>query len=229
MINRIRSLYPTTEFTPSWNFPIYTDQWLEVEKIDKIRSWLLDREEEFIATFPYHHDGGAALGKDSVTSRHGLYSLFWFEKDIPEIMDLLKFIRESYVKFITEENAIPRDSYIVSWFNVARKDQDIKQHAHGADHESYLSGNIHLDTYDTYNTFISPYDDRSAFIRDNVKGGISIFPSCVPHYSSVYEGEEPRVSIAFDLRIKPTKQYGFGVESIPFMDTNIYNQLTAES
>ena len=34
---------------------------------------------------------------------------------------------------------------------------------------------------------------------DNIKGGLVLFPSVINHATDVYKGEEPRVSIAFDL------------------------------
>ena len=42
----------------------------------------------------------------------------------------------------------------------------------------------------------------------NVKGGLTFFPGYVEHYVPVYEGEEPRVSLAMDIYVYMPPLFG---------------------
>jgi len=224
-IAKIKSPDAKTEFAPTWNFPIGMDSWADHDKIDTIRNWLISQEQVFINRYPVHHDGGTGLGDASVTARHGKYNLFQFNKECPELDDMLNFIRIAYLKFMASQDGNWRELQLYSWFNIARAGESIGEHGHGADPESYLSGNMHLDTYNTTNTYKSPFDSTSNVVIGNNKGDITLFPSCVPHWSDAYQGDTPRVSIAFDLRPK-VNNYVSITKSVPFMDQSIFNTIT---
>lgn len=223
-IARIKSLHPATEYTPSWNFPVGVAQWKDTATIDTIREWLISKEDHFITTYPIHHDGKTGLGNDSVTARHGTYNLFHMIDELPEFAKLLEFLQISYIQFIQTDQTSLRDLHIFSWYNIARKGNRIEEHAHGADHESYLSGNMHFDDYHTANTYSSPFDPRSNVTFRNAKGGLTMFPSCLPHESDVYNDEKLRVSFAFDLRLS-ADLYTNKPQSHPFMNAEIFESL----
>ena len=73
---RIKSFHPLTEFSPSWNIPIWLTQWSEPEKVDTVRKTLEDDEENILKEFDYANSGGTGLGPDDVTTRFGKYNIF---------------------------------------------------------------------------------------------------------------------------------------------------------
>ena len=61
---RIKSFHPQTEFSPSWNIPIWLTQWSEPEKVDIVRKTVEDDEENILKEFEYANSGGTGLGPD---------------------------------------------------------------------------------------------------------------------------------------------------------------------
>jgi len=225
-IFRIKSPHPKTEYAPNWNFPVGVAGWTDFEKIDTIKNFLLSKE-DYILSLPITNDGGTKLGNDTVTSRHGSYNLFHFADELPEINDWLKFAQNAYLDFVSQDMASVQELYMFAWYNIARKGDSIGEHAHGADFDSYLSGNMHFDDYATINSYMSPFDRRSQVSFKNFKGGLTFFPSCLPHKSDVYTGDALRVSIAFDLRLAEN-QYISHPLATPFMNTEIFQTLIKE-
>ena len=223
-IIRLKSLHPETEYAPQWNIPLYQSEWNEFQKLDTIRDALLRNEQKFIDDLEYHQDGGTGLGENSVTSRFGRYNLFHYTDMCPELGELLTFFRRSYVNFITEDTTTIRDLDIVCWFNVVRNGEKIQEHNHGSGHNSYLSGNFHLDDYDTHTYYKSPFDPVMAAPFNNEKGVLTIFPSFLTHGTTEHNSTNERVSIAFDLRLVDN-EYNEFLNSVPFMTKEIYDTL----
>jgi len=48
---------------------------------------------------------------------------------------------------------------------------------------------------------VSPYN-RKKYSSENKKGKITLFPNWLEHYTDVYEEDDTRVSIAFDIITK---------------------------
>lgn len=199
-VARIKSLHPYTEFGPNWNIPIYHNVFQEYDVIDTIRNWLIENEQKFL-DLPVHNDGGTGLGDESVTSRFSTYNLFDYIEECPSLQHLLDFFRFSYVDFIDKENGMIRELDFLCWFNIIRPGEEIKIHKHGSGPDVYISGNLHLDDYDTKTFYLSPYDEQNAHVSHNLKGGLTLFPTYLEHGATKYEGEGLRVSIAFDLRL----------------------------
>jgi hypothetical protein len=88
--------------------------------------------------------------------------------------------------------------YVQCWANVLRKGQRIKPHQHWNSKYTYLGGHICLDDYDTHTYYINPYT-RKTFDTKNVKGKVYLFPNWLEHYTDTYEGDDVRVTIAFDI------------------------------
>lgn len=203
MLRIIRSMDPLTEFTPTWNIPIWTTQYDNAAHIDSMRDWIIDNEQSIIDKYSgleskYVSDGGTGLGSDSLTAQYNKFNLFKDAANVPEFHDLLKFIRAEYGKFMVELNAPVRACSMYAWANVMRTGQKIKRHNHGGYHYSYISGNMHFDNYDTTTRYYNPFDSLY-YDFDNVKGGLTFFPSYVYHSTGEFAADGKRVSMAFDL------------------------------
>ena len=100
---------------------------------------------------------------------------------------------------MNEYKTQPRKLIMFCWANVLRKNQPINIHAHGAKHFSYLSGNLHFEKYDTNTVYHNPVNPRMVYKTENVAGGLTVFPSYIFHQADAYQGDQQRVSMAFDL------------------------------
>ena len=79
-----------------------------------------------------------------------------------------------------------------------RKGQHMNEHRHSSRFSGYLSGNMHLDNYQTTTT----YKHLNNWVElTNIKGGLVMFPSQLLHSTSTHIEKNERVSIAFDLHI----------------------------
>jgi hypothetical protein len=225
-IFKIKSQLPVTDYAPSWNISIGNTVWQDADKIDSIKNWLLANEDMIKEKYPVSTIGGdTGLGADSISSRIGMYNLFDFTEELPELKDLLKFLQTSYINFVKTEYASVYDLVLVSWVNILRSGENIREHVHSASNISYLSANLHLDNYSTQTIYKSPYERFNDFAFDNVKGGLTIFPSYVPHTTSEYTNlDVPRVSIAFDLRLPYTVPQDQPNHN--FMSREIFEQLS---
>ena len=203
MIARLKSLHPYTEYAPSWDIPLYMNVLQNYDIVDNVRNWLIENEQKFL-DLPVHNDGGTGLGEDSVTSRFSTYNLFDYTDQCPELAEVLDFFRFSYVDFMDKEHNYNRELDFMCWFSIIRPGEEIKIHKHGSGPDVYLSGNLHLDDYDTETFYLSPYDEQNGHALPNQKGGLTLFPSYVSHGATKYEGDSLRVSIAFDLRLPNT-------------------------
>lgn len=222
IIQRIKSKLPLTEYAPKWNYPLGLETYQNTENIDIIKNWLIENENEF-KKLPYTNDGGTGLGEDSVTTRYGQYNLFDYSDQLPQLDDFLRFLRLAYLDFIYQDGTDICSNDIVCWFNILRNGEEISEHAHGNSYDVYLSGNFHLDDYNTKTFYRCPQSPNLYFNVDNVKGGLTLFPSCLPHGIEIYEGTSPRVSIAFDLRV--TSENRLDYKARPFMNEEIYKTL----
>jgi|TARA_B110000977_G_C11015275_1_gene469195 hypothetical protein len=223
-IMRLKSLHPITEYSPQWNIPFYHAVWNDSDKINTIREGLLRNEQKFLDGFEWHKDAGTGLGPDSVTTRHGRYNLFDYIDDMPELEEMQTFLRKMYINFIEEDNASIRDCEIVCWFNILRDGEQFEEHYHGSAPDAYLTGHVYLDDYKTESYYKSPYDMANALPVPNNKGGAIIFPSYVTHGTTPVEGDEVRVSIAFDIRL-PTTLNNKEMNCRPFMNSEIWESL----
>lgn len=210
----LTSLEPMTPYAPNYKYFITRAIWDETEKIDKIKKYLLSKEKHILQNINFNNDGGTGLSTKDLTSRHSNYNVFDFIKELPELNDLLNFLKKTYLEYIKISNTQEYKLKINCWFNVLRKGQKMKMHTHGGHAWSYLSGNIHLDNYHTQTSY--QFIDKFVSL-DNVKGGLAIFPNVISHETSEYKDDEPRVSIAFDLHIKDAQNL---IEDVQYRDFN---------
>ena len=182
---------PKTRFAPIFNFNIYENN-VDVRNIKDI---ILSKEQEIINTNPYTSDWNTGLGCNSMTSRSNCYNVLKWK----EAYFLKEVIRSSHDNFITTLGYDWEDKiYVQCWANVMRKGEKIKQHQHWTSEYTYLGGHICLDNYDTHTYYINPYNRKSIDTK-NEKGHVYLFPNWVEHYTDTYEGDDSRVTIAFDI------------------------------
>lgn len=200
MLSVQKSQAPLTEFSPYWKIPFYTEKYTNVENINKIRTWILENEKRLVEKYKSKSrgSGGTGLSNESLTAQYNSFNLFLETQEIPEFQDLLNFIRSAYKNFMQEYKTEIRECYLWCWANVIRKGESISIHNHSSCEYSYISGNIHLDDYETVTKYFHPYE-RYTFNFPNVGGKMTMFPSYLFHETDEYHDETPRVSIAFDL------------------------------
>ncbi len=76
-ITRLKSQQPVTPYAPSWDAPLGFAQWDQKDKIDTIRNFLIEKEEE-VLKLPWQGQGRTGLDEDKVTTRYGRYHVFDF-------------------------------------------------------------------------------------------------------------------------------------------------------
>ena len=221
-ILRLKSEHPISPYAPIWNAPIGFAQWEETDKVDTIREFLLVKEKQILIDLPYRNDGRTGLDSNNVTTRHGRFNTFEFKDECPEIGDLLKWLKFCYFNYIMQDGTRPYNLRIGSWFNVIRKGDCITKHRHSAMFSAYLSGNMHLDDYETCTYYEHMEQGQEV---SNFKGGMTLFPSYVEHAVPEYTGTTPRVSIAFDLYLDLPPYYSVGENIISEEFFNIENDL----
>lgn len=183
---------PKTIFAPTYRWHMYEGE----VQVKDIRDTILKRENEIINTHEYESDWNTGLGKNSMTSRSSSYNLLdWEEAD--HIRDI---IRNSHDNLVTtlDANMWEDKIYVQCWANVLRKGQKIKPHQHWNSQYTYLGGHICLDDYNTHTHYVNPYTKKT-FKSKNEKGKVHLFPNWLEHYTDPYEGDDVRVTIAFDI------------------------------
>jgi len=160
--------------------------------IDYLKKKILKEEKKIIKKYPpvgYDNqptDGETGLGLDSLTSRYYHFNVLnWDGTE-----QLAKEIKRCYNTF-TESN---QDIYVQCWANVMRCGQKINPHKHNYIPErNIISGNlvIHSNEMNTY------YEGSAV---PNKISSLTLFPGTVYHWTDTYEGQEERITIAFDIR-----------------------------
>ena len=89
------------------------------------------------------------------------------------------------------------------------KGQNISLHLHDVTPTCYLGGHITVQCDDTYTGYTHPAlipildegSDNKSFVHQskNKVGKITLFPNHIPHFTNTHEGDEERITIAFDL------------------------------
>lgn len=190
-------------FAPEWEYVI-TEQTIEKINYKNLSKFLLKIEKEIIKKFKSSHDGYTGLGNKSVTSRYKYYNLFNYKNE--EIIKLKKYIIDAHNNLLNNYKLpLPNNLWAQCWFNVLRKGEQIKPHIHGTDPNCYLSGHFMVKCQETNTIFINPQNqinEPSIYKSNNKEGKMTLFQSCIPHYTDKQIDKEERISIAFDLSLK---------------------------
>ena len=102
---------------------------------------------------------------------------------------------------------IPDELYVQCWYNVLRYGQQMQKHLHSTHEQAYLSAHFTVKCGNTSTVYVNPanqLNDPQSIKKKNKPGTLTIFPECVPHYTTKHRSFKPRITIAMDLRtIKP--------------------------
>lgn len=211
-----------TPFAPEWEYFIAES---DVENVDfnEIARIILSKEKDIIQKYPSGNisvDAYTGLGEDSLTSKWQHFNVFKWQE--PEILKLKKEVFNQYLALL-ETLKVPRSRvYAQCWANVLRKGQDIKQHLHAFHPWTYISGHITVQCDDTCTAYVSPVNqnlnnDAEVYYQKNTPGHLTFFPSHIPHFTTVHNGDKERISIAFDLIVNNTKSDGtIDYNTVPF-------------
>ena len=201
---------PVTKCAPNLKIPLYKSSEGSDDLYQKLTDQLLTFEkqiatESLVSEVPKND-------KDPYqwTQHWKQHSIFWdkpvkggdhFERFAmsPELEKLFHIIRKHYLLYLKELNYPRIKCYIHGWANILRKGEWVSLHHHMADAHTYISGTYYLTTVATNLKLINPIRVDQTDVFPTQKGNIIMFPSYVPHESSIYEGDELRISIAFDL------------------------------
>tara|TARA_B100000530_G_scaffold271162_1_gene183850 strand:- start:61 stop:678 length:618 start_codon:yes stop_codon:yes gene_type:complete len=170
----------------------------------KIAKKVLEEEPKIIKEFPPLQgdgsigDAGTGLGDKSLTARFYWYNVL----DWPEAECIKDWIYKGYEKF---SGGKADKLFVKCWANVMRKGEQVLPHTHSPymiDPQELMSGNLTIQTDGSTTTNYSNYGRIPECIR-NVEGVMHFFNSGTEHWTSRYEGEGERITIAFDLMSEP--------------------------
>ena len=199
---------PLTPFAPQWEYSVGYENISNFIDCPKIANLILSKEKNIISTFPpvkrSSIDGYTDLGPNSLTSRYGYYNLIdWPEIEIKILRDR---IAEFHQKFLKKLNIkIFNTVSIKGWANVMRKGEKINPHLHNVKPNAYLSGHVTIQCKNTSTYYINPVNqlnEPEVQQIKNVPGEITLFPTCMPHYTDTHNASTERITIAFDLSLK---------------------------
>ena len=83
-----------------------------------------------------------------------------------------------------------------------RQGEQIKPHLHSTHSDSYLGGHIVVQAQKTQTHYINPVNqinEPAVHSSLTTVGKISLFRSCMAHYTDAHTSDKPRITIAFDL------------------------------
>ena len=208
-IFNFKSNPPLTPFAPQWDYSVGHENISNFIDCPKIANIILSKEKNIISKFPpvkkSSLDGYTDLGPNSLTSRYGHYNLIeWPEIEIKILRDKIVEFHQKFLKNLNIK--IPNTFSITGWANVMRQGEKINPHLHNVKPNSYLSGHVTIQCKNTSTYYINPVNqlnEPEVHQIKNVPGEITIFPSCMPHYTDTHNSASTeRITIAFGLSLK---------------------------
>ena len=221
ILKEFRSKRPISPFAPNWFFHVGEKDFTDID-CDKLKDYLLSKLDEVLSIEDdsiNDHAYGTQIGKDTTTARSGLYNIFsWDHPEIDKLKDNITEFHHEYYKQSLEKNDLPPELWVNGWMNVMKKGQVIRKHAHGYLEWTYLSGHFTVQSSDTQTVYVNPYEhmtdsrmtkdlksgvlDRYShrlYAADNIAGRMALFPSFVPHFTTTHDGDDYRITLAFDM------------------------------
>jgi hypothetical protein len=194
-----------TPYAPTWNFSLGSEELpINVENLSKT---CLEKERE-IKKLPLarkndgkYTDGFTGLGKNSTTARFSQYNVL--EWNTPETNSLKNHAKRC-IRYYNDMlgNPTPEHLWVRCWVNILRFGQRINPHMHTVKANSYLSGHFTIQCRNTSTCYINPVNvlnDPEVIENKNHPGEFTIFPSCVPHYTTRHYSFIPRITLAMDF------------------------------
>jgi hypothetical protein len=177
-----------------------------------ISTFLINKEQYILNTYPFVADFGTNYGATAVTTRTGTYNVF--NMRCTELEDLLVFINSAFIDYTT--NVMPSDAYnegitdpaISAWLHVIKETEAVNTHKHSVEYStgwSFVAGVYCLSSTNTTTVFNSKTDSLSS---NDVNGTLTLFP---PHYNYYTINNTPgssNVFISFDIFFKKSHAQG---------------------
>lgn len=193
----------TTSFSPSIRIPFWTS-YMEEDLIKPFIQKLVEYENKVVANYDGMSRGaGTGLSNISMTTQHHTYNLFSWTED-PFMNQLKKEVTRAVRDMWDLKEGGPLPSiYGKCWANVLRKSEKINRHVHKTHEGSFLSGHVTLQHQNTSTMYEYVFFDHIVNRNANETGKITVFPSYVYHWTSVYECEiMPRITLGFDILLE---------------------------
>ena len=196
-------------FAPEWDYYMAEDFIVDIDFND-LTKFLLNKKEE-ILKIPHTirlnkiSDGYTGLGEKSTTARSGNYNIFNLDNEnIYKLKNNILTMHRKFLTFFKQE--LPKELYIQSWVNIMNKGQKINIHLHDMSPDTYLGGHVCVQVDDTSTYYVNPINqinDPETFKSENKVGKITLFQNNIPHYTDEHKYDKKRITIAFDLALKP--------------------------
>lgn len=198
---------------PEWNY-FMCETFIENINLKNLSKYLLKKEKDILKLQSSKDinnnltDGYTGLGLKSVTSKFKNYNLFTFKNK--EIDKLKKEIIKKHNLFIQALGLeLPKTLYGQCWYNILRKNEEIKIHSHGFHPDIYLGGHFCVQTKDTSTFFVSSINqinEPNVYESKNENKKLNLFQNFIPHYTNKNNYNIPRITIAFDLSLVKNSQ-----------------------
>jgi hypothetical protein len=161
---------------------------LNKEECEKIKTFILNNEERIKSLGPDIYEG---TSDNSLTGRYSVYNFMY---DLPGDIIIPK-LKEIFIK---DKLNFPIN--IQSWANIFRKNEGIKKHAHSNDpKDNFICANLFIYGDETIGTtFI--INEKHINYKNNI-GEIMFFPCNLEHYVNKNEGNDIRITMAFDIHL----------------------------
>ena len=190
-------------FAPEWDNHLVESMITNINA-SKLSLYLQKKEKE-ILKLKASNDGYTGL-TNHTTTRHKEYNIFNFKNK--EIQQLKKEIIKVHNKFLKKLDYKPVKSlYLKGWYNIMKKNEFIKPHAHSWDEDTYLGGHFCVQCNNTSTYYINPINqlcEPAVYKSKNKIGRLTLFQNFIPHYTDMHKGNNKRITIAFDLSIIPS-------------------------
>ena len=114
-----------------------------------------------------------------------------------DISELKKVHVKEYAKFTGSLNE--PTAYLGCWATLTRKGRQVFPHTHSF-HNFHMIGHVSINAEPSTTTYLWKDSDNKEYQVpiENINGAVQVTRS-VNHHSSVWEKDEPRVTIAFDV------------------------------
>jgi len=213
---KFKSEKKNTPFAPEWEYFIWESLDTSIN-YTSLKNFILRKEKEILNVPISIYDGNftdghTGLGKESLTSRFQNYNFLKFKnKEVQKIKGLIIDTHETFLNAINYN--FKSKFYIQCWANLMRKGEQIKPHIHSVSPDTYLSGHLCVQCEDTSTHYICPQNQLNnpeTISSKNKTGKITLFQSCIPHYTDKHNSNKERITIAFDIfLVKHEKNYDF--------------------
>ena len=209
IIKNFKSDEPQTPFAPKWNYFIAESHVgiVDIQYWTHVRELILEKEKQIINnTQPTKTDGiettdgYTGLGDNSLTSRFNSFNVLKWKEDL--INPIRDSIKRTYFELLDTYGLQREKCWLQCWANVMRKGEQIKPHLHSVTPYSYLGGHIHVTNNNTSTFYMNPVNqlnDPETYESKNEPGKLTLFQSCIPHYTSINNDDHERITIAFDF------------------------------